>query len=72
MSPQSKSSTEDSKKTSWLAKAMSVEWLGQTLASIFWIVSVLLYDINSGGDWLQLLAGFSWLFANIASLTKTS
>ena len=51
-----------------LAKAMRVEWLGQTAASVCWIASVFTYGISSGGDWLQLLAASSWLLANVASL----
>ena len=70
MSAQSDSSTEYSRKKQFLAKATSIEWFGQTIASICWIGSVFLYGISSGGDWLQLIAGFSWFFANIASLTK--
>ena len=70
MSSQSESSTKYNRNKQWLAKATSIEWLGQTIASICWIGSVFLYGINSGGDWLQLIAGLSWLFANIASLTK--
>lgn len=51
-----------------LARAMRVEWLGQTVASICWIASVLTYGISSSGDWLQLCAAFAWLLANIASI----
>lgn len=54
-----------------LAKARRVEWLGQTAASLFWIVSVFTYGISAVGDWLQLLAASSWLMANIASLMGT-
>ena len=50
------------------AKALRVEWLGQTAASVFWIASVLTYGISSGGDWLQLFAASSWLVANVATL----
>jgi len=50
-----------------LAKIASVEWLGQTAASIFWIVSVFVYGISAPGDWLQLCAASAWLVANIAS-----
>ena len=50
------------------ARALRVTWLGQTAASVCWIVSMLTYGISSGGDWLQLLAAFAWLLANIASL----
>ncbi|MCH2372153.1 MAG: hypothetical protein MK324_16730 [Pirellulales bacterium] len=48
-------------------KILSVEWLGQTLASLCWIGSVFVYGITSSGDWLQLCAASSWLLANIAS-----
>ncbi len=50
------------------AKAMRIEWIGQTVASVCWIASVFTYGISSGGDWLQLLAASSWLLANLASL----
>ena len=49
-------------------KMLRVEWMGQTLASTCWIVSVFVYGINSSGDWLQLAATSSWLVANLASL----
>ena len=55
----------------WLAKALRIEWLGQTVASVCWIVSVFAYGINSSGDWLQLCAASSWLLANLASLATT-
>ena len=48
-------------------KILSVEWLGQTLASLCWIGSVFVYGITSSGEWLQLGAASSWLLANIAS-----
>ena len=50
------------------AKALRVEWLGQTVASVSWIASVFTYGISSGGDWLQLFAASSWLLANLAAL----
>ena len=49
-------------------KVLRLEWLGQTLASTCWIVSVFVYGISSVGDWLQLAAASSWLVANLASL----
>lgn len=52
-----------------LSKALRIEWLGQTAASLFWIGSVLMYGISSSGDWLQLLAATSWLVANLATLS---
>ncbi|MYG40164.1 MAG: hypothetical protein F4201_05010 [Nitrospira sp. SB0677_bin_15] len=53
---------------SQLARALRVEWLGQTTASVCWIASMLTYGISSSGDWLQLFAASAWLLANIASL----
>ena len=47
---------------------LRIEWLGQTVASICWIGSVLAYGISSFGDWLQLFAASSWLLANIAAV----
>ncbi len=49
-------------------RALRVEWLGQTIASLCWIVSVFVYGISSTGDWLQLAAASSWFLANIAAL----
>ncbi len=53
-------------------KILSVEWLGQTIASACWIVSVFVYADGalpeSTGDWLQLTAPSSWMMANIASI----
>ena len=51
-----------------LARALRVEWLGQTAASVCWIASMLTYGVNSNGDWLQLFAASAWLLANIASI----
>lgn len=57
-----------------ISKVMSFEWLGQTLASMCWIVSVFVYetDVNlwSNGDWLQLAAASSWMMSNIASVVN--
>ena len=53
-----------------LAKALTIDWLGQTLASFCWIASMFMYWISSAGDWLQLLAASAWLVANVASITK--
>ena len=53
-------------------KIMSAEWLGQTIASACWIVSVFVYADGAlpvaAGDWLQLTAASSWMVANIASV----
>ena len=51
-----------------LAKVRSVEWLGQTAASVCWIGSMLSYGVRSNGDWLQLLAASAWLLANIVAV----
>lgn len=53
-------------------KIMTAEWLGQTIASACWIVSVFVYADGAlpvaAGDWLQLTAASSWMVANIASV----
>ena len=51
-----------------LARVRSIEWLGQTAASVCWIGSMLAYGIRSSGDWLQLLAASAWLLANIVAI----
>jgi len=53
-----------------LARALSVTWLGQTVASLCWIGSMLAYGIETGGDWLQLCAASAWLLANLAALAR--
>ena len=54
-----------------LIKMMRIEWIGQTLASLFWIVSIFAYGGPEGlGDWLQLMAASSWMLSNIASIMK--
>ena len=63
-------SIEVNKGNSRQTKALSIEWLGQTIASLCWIGSVFVYGITSNGDWLQLIAGVSWFAANIASLKE--
>lgn len=62
---------EGNENNSWQTKALSIEWLGQTIASLCWIASVFVYGITSNGDWLQLIAGVSWFVANIASLKES-
>ena len=52
-------------------KALRVEWLAQTTASLCWIASVFAYGISSSGDWLQLVAASSWFIANLSSLGNT-
>ena len=51
-----------------MGKIMSIEWLGQTIASGSWIVSVFVYGLTSTGDYLQLVAASSWMMSNIASV----
>lgn len=58
-------------RESRIGRALRVEWLGQTAASVCWIASVLTYGIRSGGDWLQLFAASAWLLANIAAIAAT-
>ena len=59
------------KSPSWLRRALRVEWLGQTMASLFWIASVFTYGISKTGDWLQLFAASAWFIANIAALVQS-
>ncbi len=58
-------------KRGLLAKALRIPWLGQTVASLCWILSVFAYGITSSGDWLQLCAASAWLAANIVTLVST-
>lgn len=57
--------------STWVARVLQIEWLGQTVASVCWIASVLTCGISSSGDWLQLLAASTWLLANIAASVTT-
>ena len=43
-----------------MRRALRIDWLGQTAASFFWIVSVFNYGISSTGDWLRLCAASAW------------
>lgn len=49
-------------------KMTSIEWLGQTIASGSWIISVFVYGLSSTGDYLQLIAASSWMLSNIAAV----
>ena len=49
-------------------KIISFEWLGQTLASLCWIISVFVYGISSTGDLLQLCAASFWMVSNISTI----
>ena len=53
-----------------VSRMLRLEWLGQTVASVCWIVSVFLYGIEKAADVLQLAAASSWMVANVASLLK--
>ena len=53
-----------------ITRMLRLEWLGQAVASLCWIVSVFLYGSWSAADILQLVAASSWLVANVASLVK--
>ena len=53
-----------------VSRMLRLEWLGQTVASVCWIVSVFLYGIEKAADVLQLVAASSWLVANVASVLK--
>ena len=54
-----------------MEKIMSFGWLGQTVASLCWILSVFSYGIETTGDWLQLFAASSWMVSNIAGIFLT-
>ena len=53
-----------------MRKMMRVGWMGQTVASLCWIVSVFAYGITTTGDWLQLCAASSWMISNIAGIAS--
>ena len=53
-----------------IQKMMSPGWLGQTAASLCWILSVFAYGISTTGDWLQLGAASSWMISNIAVIAS--
>ena len=50
------------------SKMMSLEWLGQTVASGAWIVSVFVYGLASTGDYLPLVAASSWMLSIVAAV----
>ena len=53
-----------------MQKMMTFGWLGQTVASLCWILSVFAYGISTTGDWLQLGAASSWMISNIAAIVS--
>ena len=63
-----KSITANQSNDTRISKMMSLEWLGQTIASGAWIVSVFVYGLESVGDYLQLVAASSWMLSNVAAV----
>jgi hypothetical protein len=51
---------------------LRIEWLGQTVASLCWMLSVGAYGVSALGDWLQLAAASAWFVANVAALQSSS
>ena len=56
---------------SLFSRLRGLAWLGQTIASICWISSMLVYGLESTGDWLQLCAASAWLLANVAAFVTS-
>ncbi|MEM9701132.1 MAG: hypothetical protein AAF907_01660 [Planctomycetota bacterium] len=52
--------------------ALTLSWLGQTVASGCWIASVFVYGLSEVGDVLQLAAASAWMIANLAALWEAS
>ena len=65
-----KTITNTDKTQTRMGKMMSLEWLGQTIASGSWIVSVFVYGLSGTGDYLQLVAASSWMVSNIAAVVS--
>ena len=61
-------SSQQNNSQTRMGKMMSIEWLGQTIASGSWIISVFFYGLSSTGDYLQLVAASSWMLSNIAAV----
>jgi len=55
-----------------MRRALRVERVGQTAASLCWIASVLVSGITSPGDWLQLCAASAWLLANTVAIATAA
>ena len=53
-----------------LSKMMRIEWIGQTLASLFWIVMYLLMGDQKDSRLVTTDGGSSWMLSNIASIMK--
>ncbi|EDM77899.1 hypothetical protein PPSIR1_01729 [Plesiocystis pacifica SIR-1] len=65
-----KAEKNGAERTRRLERVLRVEWLGQTVASLCWIVSVFVYGVSETGDWLQLAAASAWLVANVAAIAS--
>ncbi len=65
-----KTTINNDKTQTRMGKMMSLEWLGQTIASGSWIVSVFVYGLSGTGDYLQLVAASSWMLSNIAAVVS--
>lgn len=65
-----KAEKSGAERTRRLERVLRVEWLGQTVASLCWIVSVFVYGVSELGDWLQLAAASAWLVANVAAIAS--
>ncbi len=65
-----KTTINNDKTQTRMGKMMSLEWLGQTIASGSWIVSVFVYGLSGTGDYLQLVAASSWMLSNIVAVVS--
>ncbi|HBZ97419.1 MAG TPA: hypothetical protein DEO57_06190 [Phycisphaerales bacterium] len=59
---------KDTARRSLVGRMLRIEWLGQTVASVCWIISVFAYGLESTGDYLQLTAASAWFIANASTL----
>jgi len=71
LNEQVSASSKPASGSPWVAKVLRIEWIGQTVASVCWIASVLAYGISSSGDWLQLCAASAWFVANVATVVTS-
>lgn len=49
---------------------LDANWLGQSVASMFWIGAVLLHGLTTISDWFQFFAAVFWLLAQIVQLHR--
>jgi len=49
---------------------LDANWLGQSVASMFWIGAVLLHGLTTISDWFQFFAAVFWLLAQVVQLHK--